>query len=144
MAVLPSDVALPQRLVLYDGVCGLCNRTVQWLIRHDPEGHLAFAPLQGPTAAGLRSRHTELPHGIDSVVYVERHRDGEKVYWRSQAIVRAVRDLHGTRWVRLLRVVPRRLADATYDGIARGRYRVWGRLDACPLPRPELAHRFLP
>ena len=56
--------SLPPRLVLYDGMCGLCDKSVQWLLDHDPDGKLRFAPLQGPTAASILERHPSLPRTL--------------------------------------------------------------------------------
>lgn len=139
------EEALPSRLVLYDGVCGLCDKSVQWLLDHDPEGRLVYAPLEGPSAKAALEPHT-LPAGLDSIVYVERDDAGaEKVYWRSRAILRIVAQLPGG-WRRLawLRVLPAFLTDLGYRLVAAVRYRIWGKLDVCRVPSPEQRARFLP
>ncbi|MHC4817599.1 MAG: thiol-disulfide oxidoreductase DCC family protein, partial [Planctomycetota bacterium] len=79
---------LPPRLVLFDGICGFCDRAVRWLIERDRFGHLHFAPLQGETAAALRRRHPEIPEDIDAIVYVETDASGERVHLRSDAVFR--------------------------------------------------------
>lgn len=143
MAVADRDAApaLPARLVLYDGVCGLCDRSVQFLLRVDRDRALMFAPLQGETAAGLRARHPEIPANLDSVVFVE----GERVYLRSRAFVRLSRYLpYPWRLVSWLWVVPALLADLGYGVVARLRYRVFGKLEACRVPGPDERARFLP
>lgn len=136
---------VPPRLVLYDGVCGFCNRAIQRLLAADPSGALRFAPLQGPTAKALRRRHPEIPESIDTLVYVTHEDDGEHVFQRSEAIFRIAADLDGP-WRRLawLRILPRWLTDLGYRLFARSRYRLFGRLDACPAPPPEHRARFLP
>lgn len=128
-------------LVLYDGVCGLCHRSVQLLLRVDRDQALMFAPLQGETAAALRSRHPEVPTNIDTVVYIE----GGRVHLRSRAFVRLARRLpYPWKLVSWLWVVPRPLADVVYGLVARVRYRLFGKLDACGVPDPAQRARFLP
>jgi predicted DCC family thiol-disulfide oxidoreductase YuxK len=133
--------ALPARLVLYDGVCGLCDRSVQLLLRLDRHRALMFAPLQGETVAGMRPRHPEIPAHLDSVVFVE---DG-RVHVRSRAFVRLARYLPWPwKLASWLWVVPWPLADLVYRVVARVRYRVFGKLDACRIPAPGERARFLP
>jgi len=132
-------------LVLYDGVCALCNGTVKFLLRIDHRNVLAFAPLQGQTAARLAERYG-FPTDVRSIVYVRsfglKH---ERVHTKSEAVLRVMGDVGGVWWlVSVLRVVPRFLRDPVYDFVARNRYRWFGKYDQCPLPPPELRGRFLP
>lgn len=127
--------------MLYDGVCGLCHRTVAWLLRHDRRGRLWFAPLQGETAARLRVQHPEIPSGLESVVLVE---DG-RVALRSRAILGAARQLGPPwRWVSWLGWLPARLLDLAYRLVAQVRYRVWGRFETCRAPAAADRSRLLP
>ena len=145
MPAAGSLTAPSRNLVLYDGVCGLCNRLVRFLLAIDRRNVLCFAPLQGPTAARLAERHA-LPAELRSVVYVRnfglKH---ERTYLRSDAILRALGDVGGL-WAlcAIFRLVPRFLSDAVYDVVARHRYRWFGRYDECPLPSPQQRARFLP
>lgn len=136
-----TDTApLPTRLLLYDGVCGLCAKGVQFFVRHDRDGMLRYAPLQGETATRLKDVHAEIPRGIDTLVFVE---DG-RVYLRSRAVLRALAHLPTPwRWLSWLAVVPAFLADPPYNLVARFRYRIWGQYDTCRIPTPEEASRFL-
>lgn len=128
-------------IVLYDGVCGLCDRTVRWMIPRDRDRVLRFAPLQGETAAALRARHPEIPETLESVVLV----DGGRVYLRSKAFLHGSRYLtRPWRWAWHLRWLPAFLLDLGYRVIARLRYRVWGKKDTCTIPAPEERARFLP
>ncbi len=137
--------ALPPRLVLYDGICGLCDRSVQWLLSHDPDGKLHYAPLQGDTAAALRARFPEIPSEVETIVFVERAGEGERVYLRSRAAFRIARHLPGPwRVLAWLAVLPRVLTDLVYRAVARVRYRIWGQLEQCRVPRPGERARFLP
>lgn len=127
-------------LVLYDGVCGLCARSVRWILRHERDHALRFAPLQGPTAAALRARFPSIPETIDTVVYV----DGDRAHLRSKAFLHLARHLRAPwRWAHAFRWLPGFLLDLGYRLIAAIRYRVWGKLDACELPAPEQRVRFL-
>ena len=132
-------------VLLYDGLCGFCDGTVQFILRHDRRGTLRFATLQGDFARDVIARHPELA-GVDSLVLVERGglTDREKVYVRSDGALRVARYLGGG-WhlTRVVAVVPRVLRDWAYDAFARIRYRVFGRFDSCPIPTPEQRARFI-
>lgn len=133
-----------QRLVLYDGVCGLCDRTVQFLLRVDREQLLRFAPLQGETAAAIRNRHPQLD-GVDSIAYVKTASGQEDVYVRSTAVLKILKEAGGAwRLLAVFLLVPRAIRDAVYDWVARNRYRWFGRYDNCPLPGAAVRARFLP
>lgn len=137
--------ALPDRLVLFDGVCGLCDRVVQWLLDHDPQGKLSFAPLQGETAAALRRAHPVIPEAVDTVVFVERKDGQQRVHLRSRAVFALLAVIGGPwRILSWFSVLPAFLTDLAYHPVAALRYRIFGRLDACRLPRPEERARFLP
>lgn len=127
------------RIVFFDGVCGLCNRAVDRLMRIDRNASLRFAPLQGETAQAM------LPKGmadaLESVIYL---RDGE-VLGGADAAIRIMTDLGGWRKINgALWIVPRPLRDAVYRWIARNRYRWFGKRETCRLPTAEERERFLP
>lgn len=128
-------------IVLYDGSCGLCHGSVRWLLRHERDAALRFAPLQGETAAALRERHREIPSTLESVVLVD---DG-RVRVRSKAFMYSARHLRAPwRWIYAVRWIPGFLPDVFYRLVARLRHRIWGRVDECDLPSPEHRARFLP
>jgi len=128
-------------VVLYDGTCGLCHRSVRFILRHERDHDLKFAPLQGETAAALRERHREIPETLESVVLV----DDDHVRLRSKAFMYTARHLRAPwRWGYAMRWLPAFLCDLVYRLIARIRYRVWGHADQCDLPAPEHRARFLP
>ncbi len=141
---MADQATLPARLVLYDGVCGLCDKTVQFLLDHDEAGTLRFATLQGETGQGVLARHPELA-GVDSVMFVENHGGEEKVWVRSKAVFRMARYLDAkTRWLGGFSFLPQGLADFGYDTVASIRYRIFGKLDVCRVPDPAVRARFLP
>jgi predicted DCC family thiol-disulfide oxidoreductase YuxK len=128
-------------LVLYDGDCGFCARSVQWILAHERDHEIRFAPLQGATAAALRRRYPRIPAAIDSVVYI----DGGRAHQRSKAIFHAAAHLRAPwRWAHPLRWVPGFAFDLGYRLVAAARYRIWGRADACGLVTPAQRARFLP
>ena len=134
------NVNLPGPVVLYDGECGLCNRSVKFLIARDG-GQLYYAPLQGETAAALRDEHPQIPRTLESVVLVE---DG-KVRLRSKAFLYGAKYLtRPWRWAYWFRWLPAFLLDLGYRFIARIRYRVWGKYDTCQLPTTDQRAKLLP
>lgn len=129
-------------VVLYDGTCGLCSKSVQWILRHEADHALVFAPLQGETAAELRARHPEIPKSLDSVVLVD---EADRVWLRSKTFLRVAKHLRAPwRIAYHVRWLPAFVLDLGYRVIARLRYRIWGRADACELPSPQNRDRFLP
>lgn len=131
-------------ILLYDGVCGFCDRLVQWLLEHDTDGWLRYAPLQGETAAALRERHSEIPESLDTMVYVECGGGEERVYTRSDAAFRVASRLGVPwRWMAVFRCLPRALTDALYLAIVKSRYRIFGQLEACRVPTGPEQSRFL-
>jgi len=145
----PAPVAEAEAgpLVLYDGVCGLCHRFVQFVLPRDPRGRVRFAPLQGPTAADILRRHgVSVPEGDpESIVLVEHlGTSAERLSFRSDGALGVARWLRAPwSWFVVFRLVPRPVRDWLYDRVARARYRIFGKLDACPVPSPEHRGRFL-
>jgi predicted DCC family thiol-disulfide oxidoreductase YuxK len=134
-------------LLLYDGTCGFCAESVQFVLRHDRRRQtLRFSSLQGPTAAEIRARHPELD-AVDSVIWFE-PADGthpETLLTKSSAALRVLRYLGGV-WRplgALAAIVPRTIRDAVYDLIARHRHRLVRAGPACVIPTPEERNRFL-
>ena len=138
-----SDATIPTvdgPVVLYDGVCGLCNRSVQLILRHDRRGRFHFAALQSDAGRALLERHGLPVDALDTVVLVE---DG-RAWVKSGAALRIARWMDAP-WpaLRVLGIVPRPVRDFLYDRVAKSRYRIFGRVDACMLPPPEVRARFL-
>lgn len=130
----------PEKIILFDGVCNLCNGLVKFIIRHDPEGKICFAPLQFSFGKEFLDRHNLNPGDMNSVIYIS----GDRFYLRSAAILKILKDL-GRGW-RLLYgfiIVPRFIRDAAYDLVARYRYRIFGKKESCMVPSPEIRERFL-
>jgi len=157
-------------ILLYDGVCGLCNRLVQFILRRDPGGVFRFAALQSELAGRILARHGADARDLDTVyVVVDFELPEEQLLPRSDAVIFILRQLGaaelrsartggapvptqaestpGTSFWRLigrlLQLVPRPLRDWGYGIVARNRYRVFGRYNTCPLPTEETRRRFL-
>jgi predicted DCC family thiol-disulfide oxidoreductase YuxK len=131
-------------VLLYDGLCGFCDRTVQLVLRFERRDAMQFAALEGEFAREVLDRHAGL-RDVDSLILVEPSADGmERVRVRSDAVLALARYLGGAwRALTIFRLVPRPLRDLAYDVFARHRYRVFGRYSACPIPPPEVRARFL-
>ena len=135
-----------QLIVFYDGVCGLCNRLVQFLLKHDANDRLRFASLQSDFAVKVLSRHGIDPRDLDTVHIVENYEQpNEQMLNRSDAILRAGRELGGIWAVAATigRIVPRPVRDLFYRFVANNRYRVFGKYETCMLPEPRHRAKFL-
>jgi predicted DCC family thiol-disulfide oxidoreductase YuxK len=137
---------MPHPIILYDGVCGLCNRFNQFVLRHDPGAIFRFASLQSPFAARVLARHGANPLDLDTVYVAINHElPDERLLSRSDAIIFVLKQLGGIRRLfgGLIQLLPRLLRDATYRLVARNRYRVFGRSETCVAPSPENRNLFL-
>jgi predicted DCC family thiol-disulfide oxidoreductase YuxK len=139
---LPAALGnLPQPLYFFDGYCVLCSGFVAFCLARDPDGRLKFASTQ--SAQGRRVlRELGLPDGtLDRTILLL---DGNEVYMRSAAVLRALRHLQGwARWLRPLLLIPAWLRDPLYDLIARNRYRWFGQRSACFAPTAATRDRFI-
>jgi predicted DCC family thiol-disulfide oxidoreductase YuxK len=132
-------------LVLYDGVCALCNRLTQFLLKHDHRAVFAYASLQSATGRATVARFGGNPDDLTTFYVVADYRsDHARILARSAAALFVAREL-GWPWKMavLVRVLPTPILERMYDLIARTRYRVFGRLEHCIIPRPEFRHRFI-
>jgi len=126
--------------IYFDGVCNLCNRSVQFIIKRDKRRKFRFASLQGKAGQAMLAHYSLPQNEINSFILVE----DEKVYSRSTAALRTVK-LMGGPWKLLygLIILPRFIRDPVYNWIARNRYKWFGRMEACMIPSPSLRDRFL-
>ncbi len=127
-------------IILFDGVCNLCNGFVQFVIRHDKKRAFMFASLQSAYAASLPGLEAGVVHKLSTVVL----QDGDRYYFKSTAALRIARMLgfpFSLAYVFI--ILPVTVRDAVYDWIAHNRYAWFGKREACWLPTPELKGRFL-
>ncbi|WP_157218860.1 thiol-disulfide oxidoreductase DCC family protein [Flavisphingomonas formosensis] len=127
-------------IILFDGLCVLCSANARFVLRHDRARRFLLAPIQGEVGAALFRRHGIDPEDPDTIILVT----GEDMLRDSDAVLAIYAGL-GWPWktASLLRLVPRALRDPVYRLIARNRYRLFGRLESCWLPRPEDRDRLL-
>ena len=134
-----STPDLPDGLILFDGVCVFCSRWVRFVIGRDPEARFRFLPIQSGQGRDLAARLGVNPDAPETNVVVM---DG-RALMKSDAALSVLGVLKGVRWLGALRHVPRWMRDPLYDLIARNRYAIFGRTEACMVPGPEERARFL-
>jgi predicted DCC family thiol-disulfide oxidoreductase YuxK len=145
VATSPLDIPPHAALVLYDGVCGLCNGLVKFMLQRDRRDRLRFASLQSEAGRALVEERGGDPEELSTLYIIERlGQPDERVWRRGRAGVLALASL-GRGWLLLhaLRVLPTPLLDLGYRMLASRRYRLGGRLAACPVPAPEDRHKFV-
>lgn len=127
-------------MLLFDGVCNLCNASVQWILKRDRKGIFKFAALQSDTGQMLLQQLGFSEKNFDTVVLV----DGPRIFTRSDAALEIVRRIGGWwAFLTVFKIIPRPVRNAIYDWVARNRYRWFGKTEACMLPRPEWKERFV-
>lgn len=134
---MPSE---GQHLVLFDGVCNLCNGFVQFIIKRDPQARFKFAALQSNTGRKVLTNNGYDVQALESVVYVT----SDGVFTRSTAALQILKDL-GRPWSLLTSflIIPAFIRNAVYDFIAKYRYRFFGKKAECMVPTQALKARFL-
>ncbi|WP_459191583.1 thiol-disulfide oxidoreductase DCC family protein [Halosimplex sp. J119] len=127
-------------ILLFDGVCNLCNGSIKFVIDHDPDAVFRFAPLQSEAAERLLADVGFDDYDFGTFVLV----DGDDYYTKSEAALRVASRLEFP-WslAGAFRVVPRPLRDAVYDTVATHRYAVFGKKAQCMIPSPEIRERFI-
>ena len=140
-----SGVSPGTAVVLYDGVCGLCNRLVRFLIERDRRDRFRFASLQSAFAQDVLARHGKDSRDLDAMYLVLNHgRESEAVLPKGQAALRALWILGGFwKASAALGILPAAVLDFGYDFIARRRYRWFGKHESCPVPEPRHREKFI-
>jgi predicted DCC family thiol-disulfide oxidoreductase YuxK len=133
-------VSTTRPVLLFDGVCNVCNASVQFVLKHERDGAIQFASLQSEAGRRLVEERA-LPDDVSTVIFL----DGDKSYVRSSAAVAVLRHLRAPwSWLApVLQVIPRPLRDLGYAIFARLRYRLFGKRETCMVPTPEIRARFL-
>jgi predicted DCC family thiol-disulfide oxidoreductase YuxK len=129
-----------KQILYFDGLCNLCEGTVQFLLKRNCKKNILFASLQS-NAGQLMLKHFNLPQDeLFSLIFI----DDETVYIKSKGALRITKYLNGI-WpmLYLLTVIPAFISDAVYNWIAKNRYKWFGKKTECLLPTPELKSRFL-
>jgi predicted DCC family thiol-disulfide oxidoreductase YuxK len=132
-------------LLLYDGVCGLCNRLVRFVLDRDRANVFRFAALQSPVATAVLEKYGRDPKDVDTFyAIIDYGLPGERLLARGRAALFVLRTIRGGwQLTRPFGLFPTFVLDGVYDYIARHRYGWFGKLDACPIPQPGDADKFL-
>lgn len=126
-------------IIFFDGVCGLCNSFVDFLVKIDKHKVLRFAPLQGETAEKILHKH--YIENLNTIVFLH----NEKVLTQSDAVLEILKVVGGPwKGVALLHVFPRLFRDYLYSVVSKNRYTLFGKKETCRLPSPEEKQLFLP
>ncbi|WP_425451971.1 thiol-disulfide oxidoreductase DCC family protein [Bacillus taeanensis] len=133
-------MTMTKPVLLFDGVCNLCNGIVQFVIKHDKKEHFLFASLQSEAGQQLLKQFALPTDDFNSFVYVK----GDTYYTKSTAALFVVKRLSGL-WQLLFAamILPKPIRDKLYDLIAKNRYKLFRKRDTCMMPTPELKKRFL-
>jgi predicted DCC family thiol-disulfide oxidoreductase YuxK len=135
-----QDAMSSQRIILFDGVCNLCNGFIRFLLKRDRKDVFLFGSLQSEQGQALVNSLTPASADLTTIVFI----DGATVHTESEAILEIARRLGGVWGVAWwLRFIPRSVRDATYRFIARHRYRVFGRREVCMIPTPDILKKFV-
>lgn len=127
-------------IILFDGVCNLCNGAVQFIINRDPENRFVFASLQSVFGKTQLIKAGLDPYSLQSILVIDHH----SILQRSDAALKIADNLKGFwSFLTVFRFVPRFIRDGVYNFIARYRYRIFGKQDQCMIPSAELKARFI-
>ncbi|WP_281540309.1 thiol-disulfide oxidoreductase DCC family protein [Maribacter aestuarii] len=131
----------PKKIVLFDGVCNLCNDAIQFVIKRDKEDKFRFAALQSEIGQNLVAERGIDTSKVDSIILID---PGVAYYTKSEAALEIGTELKGYRTLsNILRLIPSSLSNIVYDFIARNRYKWYGKKESCMIPTPELQAKFL-
>ncbi|HSD05634.1 thiol-disulfide oxidoreductase DCC family protein [Flavobacterium sp.] len=136
-------LSLPQnkKIILFDGVCNLCNSAVQFIIEHDKKDVFRFVALQSELGEKILKHIGINPAHIDSIILYE---PGIAYYYKSQAAIQISKNLSGFwHFGTVFKIFPKAISDALYDYIAKNRYKWYGKKESCMIPTFELKSKFL-
>lgn len=134
---LPKD----KKIILFDGVCNLCDATVQFIIKHDRKDVFRFLPLQSDLGREITAYIGLDTAKTDSIILYE---PGRAYYYKAQAALKIAKELRGIySMLTVFSVLPQGLSNAVYDFVARNRYKWYGKKSECMIPTPEMRAKFL-
>jgi predicted DCC family thiol-disulfide oxidoreductase YuxK len=127
-------------IILFDGVCNFCNRSINIILDHDQDAHFQFAPSQSTAGKDILQQFGLEQNGKSSVILI----DNEKVYTKTDAVIQIATHLKGwPKLFRLIKFIPKPIRDFAYDLIAKNRYALFGKRETCTIPDESNRHRFL-
>jgi predicted DCC family thiol-disulfide oxidoreductase YuxK len=134
-------VEINKKIILFDGVCNLCNRSIQFIIKHDTKDEFRFATLQGEIGKSLIKDRNIDTSKVDSIILIE---PGVAYYIKSTAALKIGHSFGGIwKIISVLNLIPSRLRNIVYDFVARNRYKWYGKKDHCMVPTLEIKAKFL-
>ncbi|MXN90674.1 DUF393 domain-containing protein [Flavobacterium sp. Sd200] len=137
MENLPKD----KKIVLFDGVCNLCDSTVQFLIKRDKKDIFRFVPIQSALGQQIIKHIGIDTSKTDSIILYE---PGQAYYYKAEAAIKIAKELGGVYSVlNIFSILPKSLNNLVYDYVARNRYKWYGKKDACMMPTPQMKAKFL-
>jgi len=139
---MANDVLKNKQLILFDGVCNLCNSSVLYVIKRDYENKFLFAPLQSSIAKSITSEYKIDTNKVDSILLYNPKK--QKVYSKSTAALQVAKQLNfPTKLMAIFLVIPAFVRNWVYDYVAKNRYKWYGKKETCMIPTPELKAKFL-
>lgn len=134
---LPKD----KKIILFDGVCNLCNASVQFVIKRDTKDVFRFVPLQSDLGNKILNHIGINREQTDSIVLYE---PGKAYFYKAEAALKIINEFGGLYYLlNILQIFPKFISNAVYDYIAKNRYHWYGKQESCMMPTPELAAKFL-
>ena len=129
-----------KKIILFDGVCNLCNKTVQTIIKNDKNDVFRFAPLQSDVARQIINERGIDTENLDTVILIE---PGVAYYHKSTAAIEIAKHLDGYSWLKIFKPLPEGFRDGIYSFVANNRYKWFGKKETCMVPTPEQQALFL-
>ena len=127
-------------IIIFDGVCNFCHRSVNFIIKYDHDDKFIFVPMQSPIAQKLIAKYHFETYQCDSLILIK----NEISYTRSDAIIQIIRELDGYwRMIVILNIIPKPIRDYFYTLFSKHRYRLFGKKENCPIPNAEVRNKFL-
>jgi len=134
-----SASAVPNGLILFDGVCVLCSRSIQFVLKRDRDNWYRFTPIQSPYGRALAQRLGISLQAPETNAVIVRGR----AHFKADSAIEVLRRLPHRSWSQVFLLVPRAVRDFVYDCVAQNRYRLFGRTEICMVPTPDISARFV-
>lgn len=131
---------LHKKIVLFDGICDLCNKSVQFIVQRDERDLFRLASLQSDFGQKFLKKHGKSTTHFDSIILID---ENQKLYTESTAALKIAQDLKGVKWMKIFLILPKFLRDGVYRIIAKHRYKWFGKRAECMIPSPELKAKFI-
>ena len=136
-----SDLPKDKKIILFDGVCNLCNSSVQFVIKHDKKDIFRFVSLQSELGQKIISHIGISGLNIDSTILYEPEK---QYYYKAEVAFRILKELNGIyQCLLVFSIFPKSLLNYIYDYVAKNRYKWFGKKQSCMIPNPELQSKFL-